>query len=62
MYVRNDVRRVNRLRSGYSWNVQVAAESSSVEDLQAAKKRAVELGRELDAELNPPVETPEIPF
>ena len=54
--------RVNRLKDSYTWNVEVAAESSSLEHLQAAREKAVEVSRELEAELNPEPEQVEVSF
>jgi|GEM_PF-6922940 len=54
--------RVNRLKEGYTWSVQVAATSNSLVDLQEAKGKALALSRELDEELNPRQETAEVPF
>jgi hypothetical protein len=53
--------RVNRLKDSYTWNVEVAAESSSLDDLQAAREKAVAVSRELDADLRPISEQVEMP-
>lgn len=45
--------RVNRLKEGWTCNVQVGADDNTMESLQAAKERALAIVRELDAELNP---------
>jgi len=54
--------KVNRLKESYTWNVQVAAESGSLEHLQAAKEKALVLSRELEADLNPKVEEVGVSF
>jgi hypothetical protein len=54
--------RVNRLKDSFTWHVQVPAESSSLEHLQVAKEKAVQLSRELEADLNRKSEQVEVPF
>jgi hypothetical protein len=51
--------RLNRLKDSYTWNVQVVADSNSVEDLRSAKERALEIETELRADLCRPKEEPE---
>ena len=53
--------RINRLKDSYTWNVEVAAESSSLEHLQAAREKAVAISRELDADLRPKSEQVKVP-
>lgn len=45
--------RINRLRAGYTWNIDVAADTNSIEDLRVAKQKALEILRELEAEFTP---------
>jgi hypothetical protein len=51
--------RLNRLKDSYTWNVQVVADSNSVEDLRSAKERALEIETELRADLCRPKEEAE---
>ena len=54
--------KVNRLKDSYTWNVDVVAESSSLEDLQTAKEKALAISRELEADLDPKPEEARLPF
>jgi hypothetical protein len=54
--------KVNRLKDSYTWNVQVGAESNSIEGLRIAKDKAVAVGQELQASLSPPIAEEEAPF
>jgi hypothetical protein len=42
--------KVNRIRDSYTWNVQVAARSDSLEDLERAKDKAILVSRDLEDE------------
>jgi hypothetical protein len=53
--------KVNRLKDSYTWNVEVAAESSSLEHLQAAREKAVAVSRDLEADLRPRSEQVAVP-
>jgi hypothetical protein len=46
--------KVNKLKDSYTWNVQVIADSNSLEHLRDAKAKALEIGAELDADLERP--------
>jgi hypothetical protein len=48
--------KLNRLKNSYTWNIQVAAASSSIEDLRAAREKAVTIASELQAVFGGPVE------
>lgn len=59
--------RINRLRGGYTWNIDVAADTNGIEDLRVAKQKALEISRELEAEFKPAsideqVTKEEVPF
>lgn len=56
--------KVNRLKDSYTWNVQVAAASDSLEDLQFARAKAILVSRELEDELmaHPQPQADEEPF
>lgn len=57
--------RLNKHASGaYSWTIAVDASGDSIEELEAAKRVALELTRQLDAELNAtePKDPEEVPF
>jgi hypothetical protein len=47
--------KVNRVKDGWTSNVQVAADDNSLEALAAAKQKALAIIRELHDELNPVV-------
>ena len=51
--------KLNKLASGYSWNIQVSVPGGTVEELQEAKRRVLQLNEELANELLPETEEPE---
>ncbi len=54
--------RINRLKEGWTYNVQVSADNNSTEALKAANARALMIIRELNDELTPVVVEEEIPY
>lgn len=57
--------KVNRLKDSYTWNVQVAAENSSLAALREAKDKALALAQEFESELNaqdPKARETEVPY
>ncbi len=46
--------KINRHISGWTWNISVATASNTLDDLQDAKEKALQLNEELRKELLPP--------
>ena len=54
--------RFSKIKGGYTWSINVAAENSSIESLRAAKEHAVAISAELEAEFVPKAKIDEVPF